>query len=1500
MKKAKQKLSFKQAFRSSVPKSVSASWDNTTSEVSHGLTAFVKALRNSVDEKTFISESTRAMKQDFRSKDEVLKAQRVAQLAYLYMLGYDTSWAAFHIVSIMSHPEFDLQRVGYWAAAVTFTPETDVLVLTVNSFKNALIGNIGNMKRNSKTQLNLHWHRSVALNCLSSVVNPELAQNLLQDIHMQLNATKHLIRKKAVLLLYSVFRRWPKALHLSFDRLKARLKDDHVGVRTAAVNVICELARRNPKSYLSVIPQLHSLLETTASNWMLIKIVKLMSNILPIEPRLITKLREPLVNIINGSSARSLVYECINCITSYDDVGKDIVSVCVEKLQLMIEDSDQNFKYLGMCGLDKIQSQTTGKLEKLKDLIVERLDEEDQTIKTRALNILSNMVSRDNMIEIVMKLQEHLLQQDGAYMNHILNRIVTVMSQDEYSMVEDFHWYIGTLKEFSYLRMNQTNAALIGFHLMDVIYRVEDAREYGIGQMEELIIQNELLGDNVNLAETEISQILYAAAYLLGEYGEYASPENFGQLIQLILQGRVKALPEDVQSVFMQCAFKLVGFALMGLEWDDAQEVLELFINQISQFTSSGLSEVQERSTQYLSVIQWVYETVEYEDELMEIGEDIVIMYSDKLAPVDQEAQELVKPPKGLKLKEWIGVPIPEDECYVMSKNIVPQAKVNPENSFKPSILGGQTDDDVDLLKVDEEAWLNGEDPKAQGVRTPERKNSGEKKKPKADERKKPTEAGEFNRDAAKESPFYIATHEPEPAKHESITTEAPVQEIEVKTEVDDQKARMRAKFKALQNRASSKKKGKFAVKKGNVTVEERKRRKIAKKKKTPKPKKNAFVDPLSQIDLRAGPDDDVEMPTTKTYDEIMKDRRRAEDDMVADFKKITKKAEKKAVKQEERVADAETKKAKKKAIKTAKKQLGKKKGGGKKKAKGKKKTQASAPASEPLPDLLNLTAGPVETTSAGDAMQGNLLGLIMDDPTPSANDPMALAMGAAASKPASSSAPMDLFADLMGPASGAPAPAPDPMALAMGAAGVSDPAPQQPVDSGRVAFLPEDPEPAPAPAKKKKPKKKKAKAEPQPKPKKKKKKAAGKSRKAAVEAQPQESPRKKPKGKKRPKGKSRGSVEPSSAPAPLLDMQLSDDLEEDDQDIESQLRERKRQKKKKQQEEAKEQDLLNLSAMEQKQDEDSGFNPGGGGPNLFESFLTSSPTNNKPAPAPSPPRTQHVGGGLLSKVCAPSVEKTSAAPSLSSSREPHSSPPETLLSTNHLTILYAVDYSPGEEILLTLTCTALGSKAVKNVTLKMPSVGPFALSDGDSQLLAKSVKSARPVTKSLALKINKLQPCNLSCKVVYKCGKSQSIPTIFEVTPPMLLKQANPPSPAALGKLLSDDPMGVSSELSGVTPESIPKLAEILRDHGSLEPTTNAPLRPDRGPWRFYARTAGPATNTRSGVLVVVEPTTSDGLKLCVRGPEALRKPLCEWLVEKIQEDFEDSDSEEDTGEDL
>ena len=117
-----------------------------------------------------------------------------------------------------------------------------------------------------------------------------------------------------------------------------------------SVSVICELARKNPKNYLSLAPIFFKLLTT----WMLIKIIKLFAALTPLEPRLGKKLVEPLTTLINSTSAMSLLYERIHTIIIEMPNHSAAMQLCVSKFTLFIEDNDQNLKYLGLLAMSQI------------------------------------------------------------------------------------------------------------------------------------------------------------------------------------------------------------------------------------------------------------------------------------------------------------------------------------------------------------------------------------------------------------------------------------------------------------------------------------------------------------------------------------------------------------------------------------------------------------------------------------------------------------------------------------------------------------------------------------------------------------------------------------------------------------------------------------------------------------------------------------------------------------------------------------------------------------------------------------------------------------------------------------------------------------------------------------------------------------------------------------------------------------------------------------------
>eukprot|EP00095_Tigriopus_kingsejongensis_P012727 snap_masked-scaffold43_size480169-processed-gene-2.9 protein:Tk12727 transcript:snap_masked-scaffold43_size480169-processed-gene-2.9-mRNA-1 annotation:"ap-3 complex subunit delta-1-like isoform x3" len=664
------------------------------------LNDLVRGIRNhKVDEGGYIAQCLEEIKQELRHPQLSVKTNAVAKLTYLQMLGYDISWAGFNVIEVMSSPKFTEKRIGYLAAAQSFSPATDVLMLTTNMIRKDL--NASHM-----------YEAGVALSSLACFISPDLARDLANDILSLLSSTKPYLRKKAVLILYKVFLRYPDALRPAFPRLREKLDDPDPGVQSAAVNVICELARKNPKNYLSLAPTFFKLMTTSTNNWMLIKIIKLFGALTPLEPRLGQKLIEPLTNLIHSTSAMSLLYECINTviavlisISSGMPNHTAAIQLCVQKLRILIEDSDQNLKYLGLMAMSKILKTHPKSVQGHKDLIMRCLDDSDESIRLRALDLLYGMVSKKNLMEIVKKLMLHMDQAEGThYRDELMEKIVQICSQDDYQYITHFEWYVSVLVELTQME-GTSHGPLLASQMMDVAIRVESVRTFAVQQMAILVENYHLL---VGAGKrNSVSQVLYAAAWVCGEFPrDLNSPTH---TLESMMGSRIGSLPGHIQSVYIHNGLKLWCYIINRAREDGTPLGAPLalgrqFVDHLEELITSSDLEVQERASSVMQVVKIILE----DSEDIEPGltaADIEVIFSGDLNPVAPKAQRKVPLPEGLDLDAWINEPLPSSESESESDLTEPDLEVfvkavNAKKKSKKSRKAKEKSEDMDPEEI--------------------------------------------------------------------------------------------------------------------------------------------------------------------------------------------------------------------------------------------------------------------------------------------------------------------------------------------------------------------------------------------------------------------------------------------------------------------------------------------------------------------------------------------------------------------------------------------------------------------------------------------------------------------------------------------------------------------------------------------------------------------------------------------------------------------------------
>lgn len=215
----------------------------------------------------------------------------------------------------------------------------------------------------------------------------------------------------------------------------------------------------------------------------------------PLEPRLIKKLIPPITNLIRTTPAMSLLYECISGLISggllegIKDTaeGEELASVCVTKLRGFLVEGDSNLKYVGLIALTKFVNTHTHLVGLHHDVVLDCIEDEDITIRYRALELVAGMADSETLQVVVGKLmrqlkptsQQAFVELEGTaapasdededmkeevmnprkpkkgdliplelpedYKHAIINKIIEMCSRDMYANVTDFEWYLDVL-----------------------------------------------------------------------------------------------------------------------------------------------------------------------------------------------------------------------------------------------------------------------------------------------------------------------------------------------------------------------------------------------------------------------------------------------------------------------------------------------------------------------------------------------------------------------------------------------------------------------------------------------------------------------------------------------------------------------------------------------------------------------------------------------------------------------------------------------------------------------------------------------------------------------------------------------------------------------------------------------------------------------------------------------------------------------------------------------
>lgn len=599
----------------------------------------------------FLAQALSECREEANSPDFNMKTNAVLKLTYLEMYGFDMSWANFHILEVMSSSKLQQKRVGYLAASQSFYKDPDILMLATNLMKKDL----------KYTGTDDVVKVGIALSGLSTIITPSLATDICDDLFTMLNSSRPYIRKKAITALFKVFLQFPEALRDNFDKFAARLEDDDTSVVSAAVSVICELSKKNPQPFIQLSPLLYEILVTIANNWIIIRLLKLFTNLSKVESKLRPRLLPKILELMDSTTATSVLYESINCIVKgnmLEEDDYDVAMQCLDRLHTFCDSSDPNLRYISCVLFYKIGKINTAFISQFDKLVMRLLNDVDVSIRSKAIELIEGIVDEDNLQKIVLVLLKQFVDQDVVllqmggfettreipifipeqYKIKMVNTVIHICSMDNFANITDFEWYNAVLWDLAILSQDLSDKSLgyrIGEQLRNIMIKVPSMREITI-----TTIIKVLYNEDIN---NHLPSILKDCFWSLGEFSSFIG--NGDDLINLVSKRR-KYYPADVEVILIPSLLKIFSNWCNGSVGVDAEKIKFVLLDLLSYLEPlcySKAFEVQERAVQCVEFLKLAFEAMEQDAEgLPLLLTDILPSFfnSYELKPISQGTQQ--------------------------------------------------------------------------------------------------------------------------------------------------------------------------------------------------------------------------------------------------------------------------------------------------------------------------------------------------------------------------------------------------------------------------------------------------------------------------------------------------------------------------------------------------------------------------------------------------------------------------------------------------------------------------------------------------------------------------------------------------------------------------------------------------------------------------------------------------------------------------------------------
>jgi AP-1 complex subunit gamma-1 len=472
----------------------------------------VRACKTAAEERAVISKECALIRTAIKEEDETFRHRNVAKLMYIHMLGYPTHFGQMECLKLISASGFPEKRIGYLALTLLLTEQTEVLTLVTNSLKVDLT--------NSNQYI-----QALSLITIGNLATQDMARDLAFDVEKLLKSTNAYLRKKASLATIRLLKKEPDLIETVGERIIALLKDRSHGVLISALQLmidVLDLIPSQKEEYLKLVPSLVRLLRNFISMgfspehdvsgitdpFMQVKLLNLLRLLGKENEEASEQMNDVLAQVATNTESsknagNAILYECVQTIMEVEsDSGLKVLAVNI--LGRFLLNRDNNIRYVALNSLSRVVSDDIAAVQRHRNTIVDCLKDTDVSIRTRALELIYQLVNESNVVSLTTELLNYLVVVGSDQKAALVSKITQIV--ERYSPSP--RWRVDTIITMLTLAGSVTEDSVPRIAVM-FIASAQGLQGYAVHQLFRALQE-----------DTSQQALLHVAIWCIGEYGD--------------------------------------------------------------------------------------------------------------------------------------------------------------------------------------------------------------------------------------------------------------------------------------------------------------------------------------------------------------------------------------------------------------------------------------------------------------------------------------------------------------------------------------------------------------------------------------------------------------------------------------------------------------------------------------------------------------------------------------------------------------------------------------------------------------------------------------------------------------------------------------------------------------------------------------------------------------------------------------------------------------------